>query len=137
MKASVIRKSHFNAAHRLHNRKWSEEKNQEVFGLCNNANYHGHNYELEVKLTGEIDPETGYVYDMKLLANLIKMEIEERFDHKNLNLDVPDFIDLIPSAENICAVIYDILRQKIESEFDLSIKLWETPRNCVEYPAKI
>ena len=114
MKASVIRKSHFNAAHRLHNRKWSEEKNQQVFGLCNNANY-----------------------DMKLLANLIKMEIEERFDHKNLNLDVPDFIDLIPSAENICAVIYYILRQKIESEFDLSIKLWETPRNCVEYPAKI
>lgn len=137
MKASVIRKSHFNAAHRLHNRKWSEEKNQEVFGLCNNANYHGHNYELEVKLTGEIDPETGYVYDMKLLADLIKMEIEERFDHKNLNLDVPDFIDLIPSAENISVVIYDILRQKIESEFDLSIKLWETPRNCVEYPAKI
>ena len=137
MKASVIRKIHFNAAHRLHNRKRSEEKNQEVFGLCNNANYHGHNYELEVKLTGEIDPETGYVYDMKLLANLIKMEIEERFDHKNLNLDVPDFIDLIPSAENISVVIYDILRQKIESEFDLSIKLWETPRNCVEYPAKI
>jgi 6-pyruvoyltetrahydropterin/6-carboxytetrahydropterin synthase len=137
MKASVIRKSHFNAAHRLHNKKWSEEKNQEVFGLCNNANYHGHNYDLEVRLTGEIDPETGYVYDMKLLADLIKIEIEERFDHKNLNLDVPDFIDLIPSAENIAVVIYNILRRKIETEFDLSIKLWETPRNCVEYPVKI
>ena len=131
MKASVIRK------HRLHNKKWSEEKNQEVFGLCNNANYHGHNYDLEVRLTGEIDPETGYVYDMKLLADLIKIEIEERFDHKNLNLDVPDFIDLIPSAENIAVVIYNILRRKIETEFDLSIKLWETPRNCVEYPVKI
>lgn len=137
MKASVIRKSHFNAAHRLHNKKWSEEKNQEDFGLCNNANYHGHNYDLEVRLTGEIDPETGYVYDMKLLADLIKIEIEERFDHKNLNLDVPDFIDLIPSAENIAVVIYNILRRKIETEFDLSIKLWETPRNCVEYPVKI
>jgi 6-pyruvoyltetrahydropterin/6-carboxytetrahydropterin synthase len=88
-------------------------------------------------LTGEIDPETGYVYDMKLLADLIKIEIEERFDHKNLNLDVPDFIDLIPSAENIAVVIYNILRRKIETEFDLSIKLWETPRNCVEYPVKI
>ncbi len=88
-------------------------------------------------MTGEIDPETGYVYDMKLLADLIKIEIEERFDHKNLNLDVPDFIDLIPSAENIAVVIYNILRRKIETEFDLSIKLWETPRNCVEYPVKI
>jgi 6-pyruvoyltetrahydropterin/6-carboxytetrahydropterin synthase len=135
MRTSVIRKSHFNAAHRLFNPKWSDEKNQNVFGLCNNKNFHGHNYELEIKVTGEIDPDTGYVYDMKLLADLIKDEVEKRFDHKNLNLDVPDFKDLIPSAENIAVVIYNILRLKIDSQYDISVKLWETPRNCVEYPA--
>jgi 6-pyruvoyltetrahydropterin/6-carboxytetrahydropterin synthase len=134
MKVSVYRKGHFNAAHRLHNIAWTDEKNKEVFGLCNNPNYHGHNYELEVKLTGVVDPETGYVYDMKKLADLMKLEIEDRFDHKNLNLDTIEFATLIPSAENIAMVIYNILRPKIEDSIDISVKLWETPRNCVKYP---
>ena len=135
MRVAVYRKAHFNAAHRLNNPMWSDEKNKEVFGLCNNANYHGHNYELEVKLVGEVDPDTGYVYDMKDLADIIKSEIEDRFDHKNLNLDTEEFANLIPSAEHIAYVIYNILRNKIESKFDISIKLWETPRNYVAYPA--
>jgi 6-pyruvoyltetrahydropterin/6-carboxytetrahydropterin synthase len=135
MRVSVYRRGHFNAAHRLNNPLWSEDKNKEVFGLCNNYHYHGHNYELEVKLTGEINPDTGYVYDMKDLADLIKSEVEDRFDHKNLNLDTEEFKTLIPSAENIAVVIYDLLRIKIAPEFDLSIKLWETPRNYVKYPA--
>ncbi len=135
MRVSVYRRGHFNAAHRLNNPSWSEEKNKEVFGLCNNYHYHGHNYELEVKLTGDINPDTGYVYDMKDLADLIKLEVENRFDHKNLNLDTEEFKTLIPSAENIAVVIYDLLRAKIETKFDLSIKLWETPRNYVKYPA--
>lgn len=135
MRVSVYRRGHFNAAHRLHNPTWSDKKNRDVFGLCNNANYHGHNYELEVKLTGEVDPETGYVYDMKDLADLIKAEVEDRFDHKNLNLDTIEFKTLIPSAEHIVFVIYNILRSKIEDRFELSIKLWETPRNYVKYPA--
>lgn len=135
MRVSVYRRSHFNAAHRLNNPNWSPEKNKEVFGPCNNNNFHGHNYELEVKLTGEIKQETGYVYDMKLLADLLKTEIEDRFDHKNLNLDTPEFQNLIPSAENIAVVIYEILREKIENNLDISVKLWETPRNYVKYPA--
>ncbi|MBK9256352.1 MAG: 6-carboxytetrahydropterin synthase [Saprospiraceae bacterium] len=135
MKVAVYRKAHFNAAHRLHNPDWSAEKNKEVFGLCNNANFHGHNYELEVKLVGDIDPATGYVYDMGKLADIIKNEIENRFDHKNLNLDTPEFKNLIPSAENIAVVIYEILRERIEDKYEITIKLWETPRNYVEYPA--
>ena len=135
MRVAVYRKAHFNAAHRLNNPNWSAEKNKEVFGLCNNTNYHGHNYELEVKLIGEVNPETGYVYDMKDLADIIKSEIEDRFDHKNLNLDTVEFSNMIPSAENIAYVIYNILRDKIETKFDICIKLWETPRNYVEYPA--
>ena len=135
MIVSVYRKAHFNAAHRLFNPNWTDQKNKEVFGLCNNHNYHGHNYELEVKLTGEVDPETGYVYDMKDLADLIKSEVEERFDHKNLNLDTEEFKELIPSAEHIAYVIYNLLRLKIADRFDISIKLWETPRNYVKYPA--
>ena len=135
MKVSVYRRSHFNAAHRLNNPKLSVEQNKEVFGLCNNNNYHGHNYELEVKLTGEINPDTGYVYDMKLLADILRDEIENRFDHKNLNLDTEEFKTLIPSAENIAIVIYDILRRKLEKNLDISVKLWETPRNSVKYPA--
>jgi len=135
MRVAVYRRGHFNAAHRLHNPNWSEEKNKEVFGLCNNANYHGHNYELEVRLTGEVDPDTGYVYDMKDLADLIRTEVEDRFDHKNLNLDTKEFKDLIPSAEHISYIIYQLLRPKIEERFDLSVKLWETPRNYVKYPA--
>ncbi|MBK9149587.1 MAG: 6-carboxytetrahydropterin synthase [Saprospiraceae bacterium] len=135
MRVSVTRKAHFNAAHRLHNPKWSEEQNKAVFGLCNNEHYHGHNYELEVSILGPVDPDTGYVYDLGRLADLIKREVEDRFDHKNLNLDTPEFRELIPSAENIAIVIWNILRDKIESHLDIKIRLWETPRNYVEYPA--
>jgi len=134
MKISVFRKAHFNAAHRLHNPNWSDEKNKSVFGLCNNEHFHGHNYELEVKLSGKIDPETGYLIDLKILKDLIKNEVENRFDHKNLNLDTPEFKNLNPTAENICIVIWNILRKKLDSKFDLSVRLYETPRNFVEYP---
>ncbi len=134
MKVSVYRRSHFNAAHRLNNPNWSSEKNKEIFGLCNNDNFHGHNYELEVKLTGEVNVDTGYVYDMKLLSDLIKAEIEDRFDHKNLNLDTAEFKNLIPSAENIAIVIYNILRKKIDESLEICVKLWETPRNYVKFP---
>lgn len=135
MRVSVYRRAHFNAAHRLNNPNWSQEMNKEVFGVCNNDNYHGHNYELEVKVTGEVNPETGYVYDMKELSDLIKIEVEDRFDHKNLNLDTKEFKELNPTAEHIAYVIYQILRTKISEEFDIKIRLWETPRNSVEYPA--
>lgn len=135
MRISVFRKAHFNAAHRLHNNKWSEEKNKEVFGLCNNPLYHGHNYDLEVKLTGEVNPDTGYLYDLKILKDIIKTHIEDHLDHKNLNLEVPEFKDLIPTAENICYVIHSILRKHIEPEYDITVTLWETPRNYVQYPA--
>ncbi len=136
MKVSVYRKAHFNAAHRLHNPAWSDEKNATVFGLCNNPNYHGHNYELVVKVTGEIDPETGYVYDLGILNNMIKTHIENRFDHKNLNLDCVEFKDLNPTAENIVVVIWKILRGHLEEQFDLKIRLYETPRNFVEFPSE-
>lgn len=135
MKVAVFRKEHFNAAHRLHNPNWSDEKNEQVFGKCNNKYYHGHNYELIVKVIGEPDPETGYVYDMKLLSDIIKENVADRFDHKNLNLDTEEFKDLNPSAENMAVVIYNILREKIEPRFDLQIRLYETERNYVEYPA--
>jgi 6-pyruvoyltetrahydropterin/6-carboxytetrahydropterin synthase len=135
MRISVYRRAHFNAAHRLHNDAWSDEKNKEVFGKCNNPNYHGHNYELEVKLTGEVDPDTGYLYDLGKLKNIISSEIEDRFDHKNLNLECIEFKNLNPSVEHICYVIYNILREKIEPAYDLKIKVWETPRNYTEYPA--
>lgn len=133
MEITVSRKAHFNAAHRLHNKNWSDEKNQKIFGKCNYKNYHGHNYELIVNVTGKINPETGYVIDMGELKKIIKNEIEERLDHKNLNLDVPYFSNTIPSAENICIYIYDILRDNIDSQFKLSVRLYETPRNFVEY----
>ena len=135
MKVAVFRKAHFNAAHRLHNPSWSDQKNQEIFGLCNNPNWHGHNYELEVKVSGEIDPETGMVVDLGWLADLIKREIEQRFDHKNLNLDTIEFRDLNPTAENMCVVIWQILRNKLPENLDLHIRLYETPRNFVEFPA--
>lgn len=135
MKTAVFRKEHFNAAHRLHNQHWTEEKNDEVFGLCNNPSYHGHNYELVVKVIGDIDPETGYVYDMKMLKNLIREKVISRFDHKNLNLDVKEFKALNPTAENIAQVIYQLLRSGIDSKFELKIYLYETERNYVEYPA--
>ena len=135
MKASIIRKEHFNAAHRLANKDWTEEKNKEVFGKCANPNYHGHNYELYVKLTGEINPATGYVYDMKKLSDLIQDKVIRRFDHRNLNLDTKEFADLNPTAENIALTIYNLLRPEIESHFDLKITLHETERNRVEFPA--
>ncbi len=135
MKLSVYRKAHFNAAHRLFNPNWTDEKNQEVFGLCNNPYYHGHNYELEVKVTGEIDTETGFVIDLKILNRIIKNEIENRFDHKNLNMEVEEFQNLIPTAENICVVIWKILRKNLPEKFLIGVRLYETPRNFVEYEA--
>jgi len=134
-KLAVYRKEHFNAAHRLHNATLSDAKNAELFGKCNNPNYHGHNYELIVKLTGEVNPETGYVYDTKELSKLLKENILERFDHKNLNLDVPEFKSINPTAENIVLVIYDILRAQIDTRYELNLRLYETERNFVEYPA--
>ncbi|NOS92749.1 MAG: 6-carboxytetrahydropterin synthase [Cyclobacteriaceae bacterium] len=135
MKISVSRKEHFNAAHRLYNPAWSSEKNDAVFGKCNNPNYHGHNYELIVTLIGEPDPETGYVYDLKLLSDIINDHVLKQFDHKNLNLDTTFFTNLNPTAENIAVVIWTILRERIESQYELKIKLYETERNFVEYPA--
>ncbi len=135
MRISVFRRAHFNAAHRLYRPDWSDEKNQEVFGVCNNPNYHGHNYELEVKVTGEVDPETGYLIDLKVLKDLIETEVEDRFDHKNLNLDTEEFKDLNPTAEHICYVIYNILRDHLDDTYELGVRLYETPRNYVEYPA--
>ncbi|MBC7626406.1 6-carboxytetrahydropterin synthase [Ferruginibacter sp.] len=134
-KVAVYRKEHFNAAHRLHNPMWDEARNNSVFGKCNNPNFHGHNYELIVKVTGVPDAVTGYVYDMKLLSDLIKENVLERFDHKNLNLDTLEFKQLNPTAENIVVVIYNILREKIEAAFELKVRLYETERNFVEYPA--
>lgn len=135
MKVKVSRKEHFNAAHRLFNSSWSDEKNNLVFGKCNNPNYHGHNYELVVSVIGEPDEETGYVFDMKVLSDLIKENVLVKFDHKNLNLDTEFFHRLNPTAENIAVVIWRILRQKIDSKFELKITLYETERNFVEYPA--
>jgi 6-pyruvoyltetrahydropterin/6-carboxytetrahydropterin synthase len=133
MKVAIYRKEHFNAAHRLHNPDWSDEMNQKVFGKCNNPHYHGHNYELIVKLVGPVDPKTGYVYDMKLLSDLIKENVLKKFDHRNLNLDTDEFKNLNPTAENIAVVIWNILREKIETQFALTIRLYETERNFVEY----
>lgn len=134
-KVAVFRKEHFNAAHRLYNKNWSVEKNDSVFGLCNNPNYHGHNYELIVKVVGVPDPETGYVIDLKLLSDLIRDEVINRFDHKNLNLDTKEFADLNPTAENIVKVIYNLLRPKLDAQLALTVRLFETERNFVEYPA--
>ncbi len=134
-KVAVFRKEHFNAAHRLHNPDWSDEMNKKVFGLCNNPNYHGHNYELIVQLTGVPDAQTGYVYDMKLLSDIIQEEVIKRFDHKNLNLDTVEFATLNPTAENIAVVIYRLLRARLDKALDLKIRLYETERNFVEYPA--
>ncbi len=134
-KVALFRKEHFNAAHRLHNSLWSDEKNKEVFGLCNNKNYHGHNYELVVKVTGVPDAETGYVIDIKILSELIEEIVIKKFDHKNLNLDTAEFATLNPTAENIAIVIYNLLRPKLDKDLELKIKLYETERNFVEYPA--
>ena len=133
-KVAVYRKEHFNAAHRLHNPAWDNKKNEEIFGKCNNPNFHGHNYELIIKLCGIPDPDSGYVYDLKKLSDIVQQEIIERFDHKNLNEDCIEFKNLNPTAEHIAMVIYRILREKIEPDYDLQIRLYETPRNFVEYP---
>jgi 6-pyruvoyltetrahydropterin/6-carboxytetrahydropterin synthase len=135
MKVKVSRKEHFNAAHRLFNAAWTDEKNLEVFGKCSYPNYHGHNYEVIVTLTGEPDKSTGYVFDMKVLSDIIKDNVLKKFDHKNLNLDTEYFKDLNPTAENIVMVIWKILRDKIDSSLDLKVILYETERNFVEYPA--
>lgn len=137
MKLAVYRKAHFNAAHRLNNPLWDAQKNKDVFGLCNNDNYHGHNYTLEVKLVGETDPDTGYVIDLKILKDIIKEEVEDRFDHKNLNLDCPEFAELNPTAEHIAVVIYQHIRARLDAQrYALQVRLYETERNYVEYPVQ-
>ncbi len=133
MQVKVSRKAHFNAAHRLYRKDWTMEQNDAVFGKCNNPNFHGHNYELIVSVTGEIDPETGFVMDVKILSDLIKEHVENALDHKNLNLDVPEFADLNPTAENIAVVIWNKLRSHIDEKMKLEVVLYETPRNFVTY----
>lgn len=135
-KVSVYRKEHFNAAHRLNNPEWDEVKNEQVFGKCNNPSYHGHNYEMEVKVTGIPAADTGFVIDLKMLSDIINENVLEKLDHKNLNLDVKEFADVNPTAENIVIVIYNILREKINKNLDLQVRLYETPRNFAEYPAE-
>jgi 6-pyruvoyltetrahydropterin/6-carboxytetrahydropterin synthase len=135
MRISLFRRAHFNAAHRLYVPGWSDEKNLEVFGKCANPNYHGHNYEIEVKVTGEVDAESGILMNLKDLKNIIKVHVEEKLDHQNLNLDVREFDQLVPTAENICYIIWKILREVIEDRLELTVRLFETPRNYVEYPA--
>lgn len=134
-KVAVFRQEHFNAAHRLYNPGWTDEQNAAVFGKCNNPSFHGHNYELIVKVTGVPNPDTGYVIDLKVLSDLIQAQVLDRFDHKNLNLDTEEFRNLNPTAEHIAMVIYDLLRPHIHAENELQIRLYETPRNFVEYPA--
>ncbi len=134
-KVSVFRKEHFNAAHRLNNPAWDEARNKEVFGKCNNPNYHGHNYEVIVKVTGVPNAETGYLIDTKILSDIVKSKVLERYDHKNLNLDCPEFKDINPTAENIVIAIYNLLRPEIDTALDMQIRLYETERNFVEYPA--
>ncbi len=136
MKVTVSRKAHFNAAHRLYRKDWSDAKNNAVFGKCNNPNFHGHNYELIVSVTGEIDKETGYVVDIKTLKEIIKTEVEDAFDHKNLNVEVLEFADLNPTAENIAVVIYNKIKPSLASHLDLEVILFETPRNFVTYSGK-
>ncbi|AUC75564.1 MULTISPECIES: 6-pyruvoyl trahydropterin synthase family protein [unclassified Olleya] len=136
MRVTVSRKAHFNAAHRLYRKDWSFEKNNEIFGKCNNPNYHGHNYELIASVTGDIDQETGFVIDVKILKDIIKVEVEDAFDHKNLNLDVAEFKDVNPTAENIVVVIYNKIKAQLKPSLDLEVTLYETPRNFVSYSGK-
>lgn len=135
MKAAIFRRGHFNAAHRLFNPAWDEVKNREVFGICANPNFHGHNYELEVKVVGEVDPDTGFVINLFELKTLIEKEVENRFDHKNLNLDCEEFKELLPSTEHVCYVIWKILTSHLDSAYEITVRLYETPRNFVEFPA--
>ncbi len=130
---TISRKAHFNAAHKLYRPDWTDEKNKLIFGKCSNQNFHGHNYELIVSLTGQVDPETGYVFDMGELKKIIKSEIEDYLDHKNLNLDIKEFLSINPSAENIAILIYNRLIKYFEKSYKLKITLYETPRNFVEY----
>lgn len=132
-RVKVSRKAHFNAAHRLYRKDWTDEQNEAHFGKCSNPHFHGHNYELIVSVTGEIDPNTGYVIDMKILKDHIKAEVEDAFDHKNLNLEVPEFADLIPTAENIVVVIHQKLKKILTKGQTLEVVLYETPRNFVSY----
>jgi len=136
MIVTVSRKAHFNAAHRLFRKEWTDEKNAQVFGKCSNPNFHGHNYELIVSVTGKINKETGFVIDLKILKDIIKEEIEDAFDHKNLNLEVPEFKNLNPTAENITVVIYNKIKPRLDSLLDLEIVLYETPRNFVTYSGR-
>lgn len=133
MSLTVYRKTHFNAAHRLYRKDWDDDKNFKIFGKCSNPNYHGHNYELEVGVSGKIDPETGYLMDLKILSEILQEEVEEAFDHKNLNLEVPEFKDLNPTVENIAIVIWNKIRLRLDERFKISVKLYETPRNFVVY----
>lgn len=133
MRVTVHRKAHFNAAHRLFREEWNDAENEKIFGKCSNPNYHGHNYELTVSVTGPVDPRTGFVIDLKILKDLIYSEIETAFDHKNLNIEVPEFKDLNPTAENIAVVIWNKLKPNLKPELDLSVTLYETPRNFVTY----
>ena len=137
MKVTVSRKAHFNAAHRLYRKDWSDEQNDAIFGKCSNPNFHGHNYELIVSVTGPIDPDTGYAMDMKVLKDYIKSEVEDAFDHKNLNIEVPEFADTIPTAENIVVVIYNKLKKILTNEQSMEVVLYETPRNFVTYSEKL
>tara|TARA_Y100001935_G_C16951956_1_gene335099 strand:+ start:81 stop:488 length:408 start_codon:yes stop_codon:yes gene_type:complete len=133
MKVTICRKAHFNAAHKLYNKNWSKEKNREIFGKCSNENYHGHNYELIVKLRGEIDNDTGMVFDLGKLKNIIKIEVEDLLDHKNLNMDIPHFRETIPTTENLSIFIWGKLKKAIDIDCEISVILYETPRNFVEY----
>ena len=136
MRVTVSRRAHFNAAHRLYRKDWTDAKNEAVFNKCSNPNYHGHNYELIASVTGDIDRETGYVIDIKILKDIIKTEVEDVFDHKNLNIEVPEFKELNPTAENIVVVIYNKIKAKLDSKLDLEVTLYETPRNFVKYAGK-
>ncbi len=133
MRITAYRKAHFNAAHRLYRKDWDEDRNKAVFGKCSNPNFHGHNYDLTVGVTGEIDPETGYLIDLKILKDIIKSEVEDALDHKNLNIEVPEFKDLNPTVENMAVVIYNKIKKALDSKYDLEITLYETPRNFVVY----
>lgn len=134
MRIAAFRRAHFNAAHRLFRPDWDDAKNRAVFGKCSNPHYHGHNYEMEVKVVGEVDPETGFLIDLSILKRYIKEEVEDYLDHKNLNEEIPEFKTLNPTAEHICYVIWQRLRAKLEERYELTVRLWETPRNYVEYP---
>ena len=135
MRIALFRRAHFNAAHKLAVPTWSDEKNKATFGKCANPNFHGHNYEIEVKVVGDVEPETGMVIDLKVLKQLLEEEVVERFDHKNLNLDCPEFENLMPTVEHICYVIHQIMVSKLDPKYDVTVRLFETPRNYVEYPA--